>query len=186
MICVKKFILLILVVFLVFFVCYGKVIVQNMLVGDKVRWVGNFVGIDQLLIGVFMYDVGVYFVFKVGVQVVGIILGGMLQGIKDFMVGWVVDVVFDYFLDVYNKFGVGKWNSIMLCDYQSQLGGLIFSKMDFVGMIYDIIRFGGVCMLMFLIKDFKVNKDCYEDVMDVLDVVNEMQRSDLVWVRVSK
>lgn len=67
MICVKKFILLILVVFLVFFVCYGKVIVQNMLVGDKVRWVGNFVGIDQLLIGVFMYDVGVYFVFKVGV-----------------------------------------------------------------------------------------------------------------------
>uniref|UniRef100_K1RC99 Nose resistant to fluoxetine protein 6 n=1 Tax=Magallana gigas TaxID=29159 RepID=K1RC99_MAGGI len=184
MTCVKKFIPLILVVSSAFSVCHGKVTAQNMSVGDKARWVGNFVGIDQPSIGASMYDAGAHLVSKVGAQAAGIILGGMLQGTKDPTAGRVADVVLDHLSDAYNKSGVGKWNRTMLRDHQSQLGGLILSKMDFVGTIHDITRLGGARMLMPLTKDSKMNKDCYEDAMDVLDAVNEMQRSDLAWARV--
>lgn len=184
MTCVKKFIPLILVVSSAFSVCHGKVTAQNMSEGDKARWVGSFVGIEQTPIGAAMYDAGAHLVSKVGAQAAGIILGGMLQGTKNPTAGRIADVVLDHLSDAYNKSGVGKWNSTMLHDHQSQLGGLILSKMDFVGTIHDITRLGGARMLMPLSKDSKVNKDCYEDAMDVLDAVNEMQRSDLAWARV--
>ena len=183
---VRKYIPLILVSSSVFSVCNGKVVAQNMSEGDKARWVGSFIGVEHTEIGASIYDAGVHLVSKVGGQAATIMLAGLLQGSKDPVVGRVADVVLDHFAEAYNKSGVGTWNQTMLRDHQSQLGGLILSKMDFLGTVHDITRMGSARMIMPLTNESKVDRDCYEDAMDVLDAVNEMQRSDLAWARISK
>lgn len=183
---VKKYIPLILVSSSVFSVCNGKVVAQNMSQDDKARWVGSYIGVENTQIGASIYDAGVHLVSKVGGQAATIMLAGLLQGSKNPAAGRVADVVLDHFAEAYNKSGVGTWNQTMLRDHQSQLGGLILSKMDFLGTVHDITRLGSARMIMPLTNESKVDRDCYEDAMDVLDAVNEMQRSDLAWARISK
>ncbi|XP_062587968.1 nose resistant to fluoxetine protein 6-like [Saccostrea cucullata] len=180
----KTIIPVILVLCSVFAVCRGKVTAQNMSIGDKARWVGSFVGIEQPQIGASIYDAGAHLVSQMGAQGASILLGGLLMMSKDPKAGAVADVIIDHFADAYNKSGVAKWNQTMLKAHQAQLAGLVLSKLDIVGTVHDVTRMGSARMVMPLTKESKVNKDCYEDAMDVLDAVNEMQRSDLSWARI--
>lgn len=182
----KTFLTIVVVLCSLFAICNGKVTAQNMSDGDKARWVISTLGPKPERIGAAIYDAGNSLISKIGTQATLILLKGLLQETKNPAMGRVADIILDHFSDAYNLSGVGTWNQSMLNTYKSQVAGLILSKMDFVGTVHDLTRLGSARMIMPFTNKSKVNPDCYEDSMDVLDAVNEMQRSDLAWARTSK
>jgi hypothetical protein len=182
----KTFLTLVVILCSLFAICNGEVTAQNMTDADKARWVASSIIGDNAQLGASIYDAGTSFISKVGAKPARILLGGLLQGTKNPAMEVVADVMIGHFADAYNLSGVGNWNESMLKNHQNQLAGMILSKMDFVGTVHDLTRLGSARMIMPLSSESKVSKDCYEDSMDVLDAVNEMQRNELAWARTSK